>query len=240
MALGTPTGLTQGISSATTTSYTSASITPVVGQTVIIVVCNASGADNVAIPTSIASSNITWNSTPNATQAYQGAAGTNRRIISVWKGVATSASSAAITITFGVSNVRCLWQVFQFGTDVATSGTIIQAAGNNTGSNVSTYSVSLGAFTSSTSGTLAVFVTGNADTSFSPKAGWTEIYDENAAGNSLSLETQFIGTNDLTATAVPSGSVSMGGIIMEIKAASLAKTPISLLFNGLNGGLETP
>jgi hypothetical protein len=105
------------------------------------------------------------------------------------------------------------------GTD--GSGAVVQSV-TNSGTPLSSLTVTLAAFGSVDNATYGTFSTNGNVTGWTPGSGFTLIHEQANATDGPSFATEFRADNDTSVDATQPGSGDMGGIAVEIKAASAA------------------
>lgn len=221
------TGLTSGSNNAAVTTYTTASVTPTANRLQLLAVANAwsGSARTPGAITSVTGNGLTW--------VYVGSAGvgfssgsTYLGQISLYRAMGASPTTGAITITLPASGASCAWSLVEVDgvdtTGTSGSGAVVQSASNQNNTTGSTLTVTLGsAFGSASNGTYACFSAGDGGgvaRTFTPEAGWTETHDTGVAFSYVT--SMWRADNDTTAsTTASSTATSLGGIVIEIKAA---------------------
>jgi hypothetical protein len=228
MTAPTFTNLTaNGASSAT--SFNTASVSPT-GNRLILVSIHAyinTGSVQPSAPT-VTGNGITYTLIGSGQDVDN--VGTDRATMWIYRGMAASPSTGAISISFGATTMtRCFWSVDQSDANVDTSGTngsgaivtdppvgVTVAAATGT-SNI-TYSP---AMTSGNSAFAAIAHQSNEQVT--PRASWTELADTFPVtlGN---IETQYFAGTDTAASGTWTTSARGAGIALEIKAAASGTT----------------
>ncbi len=207
--------LTHVTTSASTTDGTvfdTASFTPVVGQ-VYFVACGETG---VAQSPTLNHDGFSGGFTSVDTEQIGGSV----RLLSVFRGVCTSAVADTITMTYASSQLSALWSVVT-GTGIDNGGTngsdsVVQTAGANSAATVTTLNTTLAAFEDATNVNLT-FVFTNANATVTPDADFTELGDAGIAGGTGTIESQWA-TNQTTCD--PSWASAAAAVIsIEIKSA---------------------
>lgn len=215
----TQNSLTSHTDATDATSYvTASSYTPAANRLVIAAVLNSKGA-SADTPTG-AGNGLTW--VQIATLPFS----SNRRRLTIFRAMGASPTNGAFTADFaGATQTGCAISITEFaGVDTSGtngSGAVVQNA-TNTGTAVSSLTVTLAAFGSANNGAYAAFGA-VATVAITHDSGWSEIHDISFTPPSGALETQWIATNDTSAVGtMSSGTADMGGIAIEIKAAAVA------------------
>jgi hypothetical protein len=222
------TNLTAG-GGASATSFNTASVSPAGNQLILVSVhlFLSTGSAQPAEPT------VTGNGITYAVVATTDVdnAGTDRGTMWVFRGMAASPSSGAITIDCGgVSTTRCVWSVDQSSNDVDTSGAngsgaIVQATGLIAAGAGTSHSVNYGAGMTAGNAGFSAWAH-QAQEAKTPRGGWSELGD--AFPNTLaSMETQYINGTDTAGSASWATSVRSGGIVVEVKAAAMVSLGVT-------------
>lgn len=196
------THLVTSASATNATSYTTASITPSPNKIIFLVVGSRRGGANPSVPT-ITGNNLTW--TQQATRLNT--AGDPMRI-TLFRATGLP-SAGAITIDFGSEQqLNAGWTVNEFF-DVDLGGTnganaIVQTATNSADTGATSYSVTLGAFSSTDNATFSACYK-DAINAFAPDVSFTELGEANP-GSECAIQSQWDDGNDTTATADFTGS----------------------------------
>jgi hypothetical protein len=216
----TVTNLTSGAGSAAT-SFATASVAPT-GNRLILVSVHAyisTGSVQPATPT-VTGNGITY----TLVQAQDvDTSGVDRATEWVFRGLATSPSSGAITISFGaVTMTRCAWSVDQSDSDIDLSGVngagaIAQKVGA-TSAGATSLSVSYSPAMRSDSAGYSAWGHQVQEVK-TPRTSWTELSDVTSV-TLATMETQFFSGTDTAASASWTTSSRAGGIAIEIKKAA--------------------
>jgi hypothetical protein len=239
LTLGSITLKTAGRTATNGTSAASASVAVTAGRLYIVAVFNiASNSGQMAAVTGISGAGTTW------TKQQDLPTDPLFTNLSVWRGVAPSTTSGALTFTAPNTMDTWHWVVLE-DTTADTGGTngsnaFVQSA-TNTNAAATTLAATLGsAFGNASNYGLAFFGwdSDSLSTAASATAGgsWTELSDggQNETGYSSALQCQWInGTADTSADVTWTASASLGAIVFEIKALPAA-TPSMLPRPALN------
>lgn len=194
------------------TVFDTASFTPVVGQ-VYYVACGETG---VAQSPTLNHDGFGGGFTSVDTEQIGGSV----RLLSVFRGVCTSAVADTITMTYASSQGSALWSVVT-GTGINNGGTngadsVVQTAGANSAATVTTLNTTLAAFEDATNVNLT-FVFTNANATVTPDGDFAELGDAGIASGTGTIESQWA-TNQTTCDPTwASAAVAM--ISIEIKSA---------------------
>ena len=234
-----PTLLTADKLVASQASYVTASVTLNANKpTYIKVSAEKNGA---AEPTSITSAGVTWvrvNGTTFATWWSQ----------SVWRAMASTAQTGAITINFAAAHDACAWSVIEWtGADTSGtngSGSVVQSA-INTGTGTS-LSVTLAAFGDAVNNAAfgAFMQADSGDQNISAGAGFIELSDVYAAtGGGFHGQTEWkLGQDTSVDASWGVAGAGSGGVAIEVKAAASAGvlyTQLERGIRGMNRGMNT-
>jgi hypothetical protein len=203
------------------TSFTTASVAPS-GNRLILVAVHAyisTGSVQPAAPT-VTGNGITY----TLIQAQDvDTAGTDRATAFLFRGLAASPSSGAITVSFGaVSMTRCSWSVDQSDSDIDLSGVngagaIAQKVGATTAGATSLSATYSPAMRSDSAGYSAWGH--QVQEVKTPRTSWTELSDITSV-TLATMETQWFSGTDTAASASWATSARGGGIAVEIKKAA--------------------
>ena len=205
----TEAALTSGSSTSNTTSYGTAAITPTGNRLIIVGVSNA-GDDGVA-PT-LAGNGLTYNQID--TQLYDSS---GKRLTGFWA-IGASPSLGAIIIDFaGNQQAGCAWSVFEFD-GIELTGAIGDTDKAETSTSTA---VTLAlTFASSSNGACALFAIDD-NVAMANDPNFAEIHEVqvNDGADSMTLETQWLATNDTTPSVSWTGNLQGAGIAFEIIAS---------------------
>jgi len=203
----TATLVTEDGSSTDQQSYTTASFTQTAGKVYIAWIVNSHGGS--AGTPSISG----W--TQINTTLYSS---NTRRVTALYIAPA-STSTATVTISIsGTNNTGCTWGIVEYDS-VDTTDPIVQSA-TNTANNVSSLTVTLGAFSGTNNATAGGFGI-NTTTAISAGAGFALVGTSHGYANpDVRMATEFRNDNDTTVNATVSGSVNWGGVAVEIRFLS--------------------
>jgi hypothetical protein len=210
----TPTLMTSGGDATDRSSgYTTASVTPVADELVVVLVgcAHASAAE---VPSSVSGNGITYAAVPGtATQAFLSA---GLRRVSAFYGFHSSPSAGAITIDFATTHTGCVWGVVRFP-GARRSVAPRQATANLASS--TTVTGTLAALENAKNVHIYGLLRSIAEASAPPASGgWTEIADQTVATPGQQLEIAWA-RNDTTADPTWVTSGATGIVSIEIQAA---------------------
>lgn len=220
MAIAVTNKLATG-SSATASSYATASVSLTSGRLYLLTVRNTIGAGTATQPT-VSGASATW--TQIATNVYSG---NSRRRTTVFRALASSTASGALTISFGGTNQSDAdWLLDEF-TGMNATGTnganaIVQSVTNDdNGVNQTSWSVSLSAFAYSGNATYAVITGGGSAMPVTQKSGFTETGESTV--NDFGPEGQFLASPDTS----PSWTLSGSGAVWMAMALEIQAEPVA-------------
>jgi len=216
----TITNLTSGAGSAAT-SFATASVAPTSNRLILVAVHAyiSTGSVQPATPT------VTGNGITYALVQAQDVdtSGVDRATEWVFRGLAASPTSGAVTISFGaVTMTRCAWSVDQSDSDIDLSstngaGAIAQKVGA-TSAGATSLSVSYSPAMRSDSAGYSAWGH-QVQEAKTPRTSWTELSDVTSV-TLANMETQFFSGTDTAASASWTTSSRAGGIAIEIKKAA--------------------
>lgn len=216
----TITNLTQDGASSNTV-FNTASVSPTGSRLILVSIHAYVSTGSVAPPTpTVVGNGITY--TLDGAPSDVDTAGVDRARLFLFRGVAASPTSGAITITFGTSMTRCSWAVDQSDSDIDLSG--VNGAGAIAQRNIVTTagatSLSASYTPSMRSDSCGYSAWGHQiQEAKTPRTSWTELSDVTAVTLSC-IETQMFAGTDSAASASWATSSRAGGIAIEIKKAA--------------------
>ena len=208
------TNLTTGASTATTTSYDTAVVSPTSNRLVLLAVGTDNGAS--AAPTLVASGcNLTFTEIATLTD------GGGTRRLSLFRALGNNPTSGVITITKNSSTPGLAWSVTQVSKmsleGVNGANAIVQSV-TNTGSATTSLAVTLASFASVNNSTFGcLFV--NANFVLTPGSGFTELAKDQTQST---IQSQYKTTNDTGVDWSIASSAVMLGIAIEVRRAIVA------------------
>ncbi len=230
MAIGAST-LTSGYSTSSATSYDTASISPTGNYLILIAIYGYRLQPGVAPAISGVSGNgITY--VQIASIEYK----TTDTVLWLYRGMASSPSTGAITISFSTGCDSIGWVVSEFsGVDTSGtngSGAVVQSATNS--ANGQSLTVTLSAFGSSNNRPFGCFSQALNPNLLSPETGYTELAETGDTADHKSVNSQWHSTSaDTTVTCNSTGGVDvdMGGIAIEVKEAAAGGVTIPVFIS---------
>lgn len=207
-----------GSNSAPSLTYTTASVSVPAGYLMLF---SVSSDTNAVLPT-ISGLGVTW------TQVASGSGGTNNWDVTTFRALSLSPLSGTITITFSsttsLDDVAWILDIFQNVDQSGTGGAnaIVQTA-TNSGSGVTSLTVTLAAFSSTDNATFGAMVV-NGTNNITPGSGFTELNENDTS--SRTTQTQFKNTNDTGVDWSWAGGQSVGGLAIELKYSAVDLTKI--------------
>lgn len=211
------TSLDSNWSNATTTTFTTASVTPTANNPVFFATVAHLASGNGPQPvSSVSGAGLTWATV--ASLDYGQTAGSGKaNHIEIWCGVAASPSTGVLTLTWTTSPALVTWSVSQSSGLPQTCAAAFNAnkvTGSSDTGAASPLTATMGAFAGSSSGVFAVGAVDNAS-SIGPGTSMTEI--SSFPGHAEMLETEFAAGNVSPVTATYGGvTVKWGIIALEI------------------------
>lgn len=217
----TTVNLTTAASSTDASSYTTASITPGANRLILAWV------EHVRSPLgntpTLSGNGLTWVFVASVDF-------TSTRRLNLFRAMGSSPSAGTVTIDFaGQSQLNCLWSIIEFD-GVDTGGThgsaaVVQAVTNSAVGGTS-FTVTLGAFSSTQNATAGGFADDDNTIGISPGSGFTELGEVTADSNGH-LQSEWRVENDTSVdvsktTAPP----NWGGIAVEIRASDPGIIPL--------------
>lgn len=203
------------------TSFTTSSQTFTSGRHYLFGVNVRNGSSiNPSVPT-VTGGGTTWSSV--GTSSNFDDSGASRRTLFLFSGQCTSTTTGQLTVNFGATSHTGIIYSIDEATSHDTSGTIVQAASNrDVSGTVSNLTVTLTAFGSTNNATYAVFCNGNSSATTTAGTGFTKLGDFSEANANVSgrLTSEWRNDNDTSADISYSLTAQLGGIAVEIKAAS--------------------
>lgn len=184
-----PTVLTSGADTTDATSFTTASITPVATDPILL--CVGSGVTGLPCPVpTITGNGLTW------AQVTTRLHSNNNRRITAFRAASATPSAGTILIDFGVGNTQghCQWAVIQFAgvDDSGTDGSAMIVQFNSVeATNVTSLSVPLNAFADPSNNAAFGIFFHQATEGTNPGAGFTELTDTNVANPQGGFQTEW-------------------------------------------------
>lgn len=167
--------LTAAIDDVDRASYDSASISPTVGVPIFAFVGTWKTASVGAVTVTSPSGGVTWTKSIDLTTT------TDHRTL--WVGIPSAATAGVVRMAMGATNEGCAWTIFTLGSDIATTGTVVQQNSSNVANGL-TPSLALGSAITGGNATIACFepylnpFSANQPNVMTPRAAWTEISDQ--------------------------------------------------------------
>lgn len=212
--------LLSGKSSADATSYATASGNFVAGRLYLIAFSSRTGITANPNQPTASGAGITWVVPTNGSVVFDTTSSSRRRL-TVFYGLCTADQAGAITIDEGGQTQTAATWTIEEVTGHNTTTPVVQAANNQSQSNVTSLTATLAAFANANNPTFGAF---GDPGSIVPVAG-SGFYDVGAARdrteNSVSVNTEFKPTNDTTVDWSFATALEIGCIGVEINAASV-------------------
>lgn len=222
---------TKGSSSTDATSYNTASHTPAANKLQLLRVVSRTGTGVNPVQPTASGNGLTW--VAINTTVYDNSSSSRRRV-TLFRALGASPTTGATTIDFGgTTQTACEWSIDEAtGMDISGtngSGAIVQSAVNqDTGGSATSLTVTLSSFSSTNNATFGAFGFGDAGQTQSVGSGFTELSNQYTGTIEIGGISEWKATND---TGVDVGSTSgteIGGIAIEIKAASETKMQLNI------------
>lgn len=230
------TGLTSGGSAVAGTVFTTGSFAVSANSLVLVgisTIASTSTTTAAAVPTGLG---MTW--VKVAEQAYWPDSGGDNGNVSVYRGMRSSTTTGALTLTAAYSCGSCAWQVCEFPNVVTTgtngSGAVVQSVTGSTGSATS-LNLTLAAFVAYNNASFGVFGSSlpTGSPAFNPNTGFTEIFGTALPYDPPSQDMIWHSGGDVlvVGTSIPTAEVAViGGIALEIKTII---APANATLNGV-------
>lgn len=222
MAVSTPTNLTKGGSTTDATSIATASVTFTANRLYILTVNSRTGISANPNQPTASGGNVTWVVPTNGSEVIDTTSSSRRRLTTLY-GICSSTTTGAVTIDFGGQSQETFgWIIDEITSGFDSSGTIVQAAKNNSQTAVTSITATLGAFGSANNATYGAFGVSNGTNTPTAGTGFTLVTTNTDAGGdgNLSLDTEFRADNDTTVNFTFSSDSELGCIGLEIKASA--------------------
>ena len=209
-------------SSAGTAAYTTASLTPVANNPVIVVaVARLATGNGPGALTSVAGDGLTWAQLVSGVD-FSSAIGTGKAArLEVWCGVGASPTTGGLTITWPQAVTKASWSVIQTANAVATCAGMkgITASAFSDIGTASPLTVTMGTFGSSANATMGIGALDVSGVGFNAGSGFTDL--DGVGANPPSLEIEYATTNvsPVTETYTSGGPFKWALIGIEIKAS---------------------
>lgn len=213
-------------STTNTTNYATAAINPTANTLVLLAVHTTQGSStDPVVPTVATAGGLTWIEIGNTLTQNSG---TLRGRLTLFRSMASSPSSSAVTIQHSATVTGCKWSITQWSgvdtTGTNGSGAIAQAAVFNRADASTTVTMTLGVGV--TAGNVVYGAGGFLGTmTWEEEAGWTELpaTEVSIATPDAKLGGAYrLDAVDSSFTITAGASTEPGGVIVEIKAAAAA------------------
>lgn len=221
MALGTPTNLSAGTGSSAVsgTSVATSSISVVSGRLYHFSIATRTGITADPNQPTATGAGLTIVAYANPTTVYDNSSSSRRRLTSFYA-VCASTTSGAITFDFaGQTQTHFVWSTEEItGEDTSTpeAQSKVNQDTSGTGSSL------VVTFNSAPTNGLVIgaFANGDATTARTVGSGFTSLSDTADSGNNIRLSVEYQMANDQTVDMSWSGVSELGGVAVELKAAS--------------------
>lgn len=206
-------------SGAAASSFTTASITPSANKLILLSVTARRGDSTQPVAPTVTGNGLTW---VEIAEIYWDTTSTSRKSTFLFRAMGASPSSGAVTMDFGTQSINLPNWIVDEITGMDTSGTngsgaIVQSATNKNEAGA-TLTVTLAAFSSANNATYGSFGGDSFGAGSSVGTGYTQLGSTDGATTTAGV-TEFRSDND-TSVDVTFSTASLGGIAIEIKAAS--------------------
>jgi len=215
--------LTSGNDTDGNDSATTASVSPSANKLQLLKIVLRNGSSIQPSVLSVVGCGLTWEKVDNVD--FDTSA-TSMRSIELWRAMGSSPSSGTIVITTNENETDIIWSLNE-ATNADTSGSngsgaIVQSVTSADQSGADGYlSVTLAAFSNSNNATFGAFGYDIGTTgSSTPGSGFTELSDTGSGGGDLNGTAIWRNDNDTTVDITASANTFLGGIAIEIKAAT--------------------
>ena len=196
----------------------SGSFTPVSGALYYLFLHNTKGAASVDTPTVTGTNgwSVTW--TQEATSPYDLVSGTNRKRVTLFSAVASSAIAGVLTVDFaGATQNSIGWSLIKVSGNAASGYTVQVKIGEITSVGTALTITLDNAFSNSGNENLSG-IGKTDDTATNPGTGFAEISDLTWINPSAALETNNL-ANDTSCDWTWTGNAKAGGISVEVAIA---------------------
>lgn len=221
MAVATPTNLTKGGTTTDANNFNTASVTFTANRLYILTVNTRTGISANPNQPTATGGNVTWVVPTNGSEVIDTTSSSRRRL-TVLCGICSSTTTGAVNIALGGQTQETAgWIIDEIASGFDSSGTIVQAAKNNSQVAVTSITATLAAFGSASNATYGAFGCSNGTTNPTAGSGFATVTENTDAGGdgNLGLETEFRADNDTTVDFTFSSDSELGCIGIEIKAA---------------------
>lgn len=216
--------ITSGFDEDGGSSSTTASYTPTANKLQLLTVASRTGISTDPNQPTVTGDGLTWvviNSIVYDTSS------SSRRRVTLFRALGSSPSAGVLTIDFGGQAQTDVTWIVDETTGMDTSGTdgsgaIVQSVtGKDESGTATSLTITLAAFGSTDNATYGSFGWDGSPTQ-TAGTGFTEIDEQHDSVSDVACGTEFRADNDTSVDASYSSAVLVGGIAIEIKAASVA------------------
>lgn len=213
-------------------SSTTASTTLTANRLYLLTIVQRRGDSTDPVQPTASSTGATWEAVNSI--VYDSTSSSRRRV-TVLRTMVSSNQTGAITITHGSNVTDATWILDEFnGIDTSGSngsGAIVQSATNKDEVGVTSLTVTLAAFGSTANATYGSFGWAGNPT-MTAGTGFTELDEQHDSGSDIGSGTEWRSDNDTTVDMTLSVADFIGGIAIEIKAASAGGTAVKDIISG--------
>lgn len=216
-------------------SSTTASFTPSANKLQFLTVGSRTGITADPNQPTVTGDGLTWVVVNSVVYDTTSA---SRRRQTVFRALGASPSTGSLTIDFGGQNQTDVVWILDEASGMDTTGTngsgaVVQSVTNKDETGTATsLTVTLAAFGSADNATYGSFGWDGSTSTGTQGSGFTLLKTQNDTGTDISSLTEFKNTNDTSVDATFSPAVGVvGGIAIEIKAATVASVVTSIIAN---------
>lgn len=208
--------LTAGSDTTDDSDSVTASITPSANKLILLTITSRADAVQPTI-SSVSGNGLTW---VEINHRDYDAAG-SRRTVFLYRAMGSSPTTGSVTITWGGIQTAKAWCIDEItGADTSGtngSGAIVQSV-TNEGASVTSLTITLADFSSSSNATYGAF-SGAGDDTFTAGSGFSITAQTHPGTNEISVASEFKATNDTSVDITLSPLDDIGGVAIEIKNA---------------------
>lgn len=214
----TSTNLTSGESGTTTSTYTTASITPSANKLILISIYHRKGSSGVPTPT-VSGNGLTWVQVLREVNS-------DEQVVTIFRAMGASPTTGPVTIDFaGTNEIQAVWSVNEFGnvdqTGTNGSGAVVQSKGfHEAVGNTTATTITLSAFGSANNASYGSLRAGNSIT-----AGSGETALSQTTVNTFFQTEWGINQNAPSWSYSSAGGSFVTAAALEIKFAAPVTTP---------------
>lgn len=207
-------------------SFSTASVSPT-SNSLILLTCSARRTDSTQpVAPTVTGNSLTW---VKIAEIYFDTTSSSRKSLFLYRALGSSPASGAVTIDYGAQTITgANWSVDEFsGIDTSGtngSGAVVQSATNKEDAgDGGQLTVTLSAFSNTANATFGCFCHDNTGNTWAAGSGFTKIgTSDSPTYNSVGTEWRSDNSTSVDMSVASGAAVSMGGIAIEVKAASAA------------------